>query len=131
LIENDMSTVSAAVAEVATPALMEFLRNTESDAFVKKAAAQLLSKMGQANYDCHQCIMRHQALDVVMECLQTEDDPEIAMLLTQAWKSMPRTSPSQTKKPFSGMVQVLENSTKQRATRTPGLVQVTISLTTQ
>eukprot|EP00210_Caulerpa_lentillifera_P009388 g8950.t1 len=125
LIENDMSSVSTSVTEVATPTLLEFLKNPEMDVFAKKAAAKLLAKMGEANYDCHQCIMRHGALDVVMECLQTEDDPEIAMVLTQAWKSLPSKGPAQqSRNQIPRMVQVLENSTKQRTTRTPGLVQI-------
>eukprot|EP00210_Caulerpa_lentillifera_P001852 g1781.t1 len=125
LIENDISSISASVAEAAIPTLLDFLRNSESESFSKKAAAQLLAKMGQANYDCHQCIMRYRAMDVVVECLQTENDPEIAMILTQAWKSMPTKGPiQQNRNQIPRMLQVLENSTKQRTTKTPGLVQI-------
>lgn len=87
-----MSVICYTVAENATPTLLDIVANEESPSFSKKAAVQLLGKMGEATIDCQQVVVQNGGIDVLGELLSSGDDAEVMAAAAQAMKSLSRKS---------------------------------------
>lgn len=124
-MENDLSVISMAVAECALPTLLEIISNSECQSFSKKAAVQLVGKMGAATYECQQIVIQQGGIDVLAEVMQNGDDHDVMLGAAQAMNALSRKSfRDQGMDSIPRLVQVLESNATQRKTRTPGLVTV-------
>ena len=111
--------------------MLDIVANTESPSFSKKAAVQLLGKMGEASFESQQIVVQQGGIDVLMETMQNGDDREVMFAATQAMKCLSkRVFRDQGAGTIPRLVQILETSATQRKSTTPGLVPVHASTRT-
>lgn len=120
-----MSVIPTSVAECATPTLLDIVANSESPSFSKKAAVQLLGKMGEAAFESQQVVVKHGGIDLLMDTMQNGDDHEVMLAAAQAMKSLSsKRFRDQGRGTIPKLLQALETSAPSRKSKMSGLVKV-------